>query len=155
MPRRFVQESVFPVPRKELFAFHARPDAFALLQPPWERTEIVQAPDGLDVGTRVIVRSKLGPIWLRIVAEHVEYREGEFFVDEMRSGPFAFWRHRHSFLEHPEGSLLRDEIDYVPKPALLAWISDPLVVRPKLRKLFAYRHEATRRALLEIGEIKT
>ena len=143
----FVHESVFPVPPEELFAFHARPDAFELLQPPWETIEVLQPPVSLHVGTRVVLRNKVGPFWLRIVAEHVDYEPGRSFTDEMREGPFAEWRHQHLCLPHPEGSMLRDEIHYVPKPRFLAWLADPLVVRPKLRKLFRYRHEVTGREL--------
>ena len=58
---QFVKESVFPVSVEELFAFHERPDAFALLQPPWDPVEIIQPPTSLEVGTQVKLRSKVGP----------------------------------------------------------------------------------------------
>ena len=128
---RFVHESVIPASVAEVFAFHERPDAFALLQPPWERVEILVPPRGLEVGTRVELRSRVGPFWIPIVAEHVGYEKNARFEDVMVKGPFARWHHRHLFFEHPDGCRLRDEIDYVPKPAWLAWLADGIAVRPR------------------------
>ena len=147
---RFVKESVLPASVEEVFAFHERPDAFALLQPPWERIEILEAPSGLEVGTRAVLRTKLGPFWVRIVAEHVAYERMHYFEDVMTEGPFAKrWRHRHLFLPHEDGCLLRDEIEYSPPLGALGRLMEPLLLRPRLRKLFDYRHEATLRAVLE------
>lgn len=144
----FVQESVIPASVEEVFAFHERSDAFALLQPPWERSEIIQPPASLEVGTRVELRTKVGPFWLRIVAEHVAYEKNARFEDVMRQGPFAKWHHQHIFRKHPEGCVLRDQIAYLPPLGFLGRMADGFAVRPRLRKLFAYRHEVTRREVL-------
>jgi ligand-binding SRPBCC domain-containing protein len=145
---QFVQESVLPASVEEVFAFHERPDAFALLQPPWDRVEIVTPPCSLDVGTRVELRTKVGPFWVAIVAEHVAYEKNVGFEDVMRKGPFARWHHRHLFFAHPDGCRLRDEIEYAPPLGWLGRLVDPLVVRPKLRRLFEYRHAVTLREVL-------
>jgi ligand-binding SRPBCC domain-containing protein len=145
---QFVQESVLPASVEEVFAFHERPDAFALLQPPWERMEIQLPPRSLEVGTRVELRTKVGPFWMPIVAEHVAYEKNRYFEDVMRKGPFAMWHHKHLFFEHEDGCRLRDEIEYAPPLGWLGRLVDPLFVRPKLRKLFEYRHAVTRREVL-------
>ena len=72
----FVKESVFEATPAELFAFHERPDAFELLLPPWQRNEVIRPPSGLEVGTRVELRTRIGPFWIPIVAEHVAYEGG-------------------------------------------------------------------------------
>ena len=56
---RFVKESVIRASAKVVFAFHEAPDAFERLQPPWQKTEILQPPTSLEVGTRVILRVKV------------------------------------------------------------------------------------------------
>jgi len=144
---RFVKESVFPCTVEELFAFHERPDAFELLQPPWDPVEIIQPPASLEVGTRVKLRSKVGLFWVDIVAEHVAYTKNERFEDVMVKGPFAKWHHKHLFLPHAEGSLLRDEIDFEPPLGVLGRLVAPVAVMPRLRKMFDYRHDVTRRHL--------
>lgn len=145
---QFVKQSVMPASVEEVFAFHERPDAFALLQPPWDPVEIITPPASLAVGTRVELRTKVGPFWMRIVAEHVAYEKNVGFQDVMVKGPFARWNHKHLFLPHPDGCLLRDEIEYAAPLGWLGRLADPLAVRPKLRKLFDYRHEATLAAVL-------
>ncbi|MCA9691593.1 MAG: SRPBCC family protein [Nannocystaceae bacterium] len=143
--KRFVYESVIPAPVADVFAFHERPDALALLTPPWERVEIVQPPTSLEVGVVVILRQRLGPIPLEIVAEHVAYEKNARFEDVMRRGPFRRWHHRHLFFEHEDGCLLRDEIDYA---LPIERIVDRLLVRPRLQRLFEHRHAVTRRVVL-------
>ena len=142
---RFVKESVLPASVEEVFAFHERPDAFEMLQPPWERVEVVQPPASLQVGTRVVVRSKVGPFWTEIVAEHVAYEKNRFFEDVMTKGPFARWHHKHLFFEDEGGCRLRDEIDYAPPLGILGRLVDPVLIRARLERVFEYRHEVTRR----------
>lgn len=145
---KFVHESVLPASVAEVFAFHERPDAFALLQPPWERVEIVTPPASLEIGTRVEVSARIGPIWTSIVAEHVAYERNLRFEDVMRKGPFARWHHRHLFYEHADGCRLRDEVDYALPLGALGRLVEPVLVRPRLRKLFDYRHAVTRSAVV-------
>jgi ligand-binding SRPBCC domain-containing protein len=145
---QFVKESILPATVEEVFAFHERPDAFALLQPPWDTVEILTPPESLEVGTRVELRTKVGPAWIRIVAEHVAYERNERFEDVMREGPFARWHHKHLFFPHQQGCRLRDEIEYAPPLGWLGRVADPIAVRPRLQRLFDYRHTVTLREVL-------
>jgi hypothetical protein len=92
---KFVAETEIAASAAVVFGFHEAPDAFARLQPPWQRTEVLQPPTSLAVGTRVILRTKVGPLWQTIEAEHVAYEPGVMFADRMVRGPFARWLHRH------------------------------------------------------------
>ena len=145
---QFAKESVIPASVEEVFAFHERPDALALLQPPWEKVEVLVPPSSLEVGTRVELRSRIGPFWIPIVAEHVAYEKNARFEDVMRKGPFARWHHKHLFFEHPDGCRLRDEIEYAAPLGFLGRLVDPWLVRPRLQRLFDHRHEVTRREVL-------
>lgn len=144
---QFVQESFFACPVEAVFAFHERPDAFELLQPPWERVEIVTPPRGLEVGTRVEVRAKVGPFWQTIVAEHVAYEKNQRFEDVMKGGPFSHWHHKHLFFERDGGCVLRDEIEYALPGGPLGRLAARLFVARRLRRMFDYRHAVTRREL--------
>jgi ligand-binding SRPBCC domain-containing protein len=148
---RFVKESDFPVPAETLWAFHERPDAFARLMPPWQRFEVEQPPTSLEVGTVVKLRVRVGPLWQRIVAEHVEYdRARRLFADRMVKGPFASWLHRHVITETGPGtSRLTDEIDYELPLGALGRTFGSAIARHQLERLFAYRHAVTLAACLE------
>lgn len=145
---QFVKESVIPAGVEEVFAFHERADALARLQPPWERTEIIRPPTSLEVGTRVELRTRVGPVWIRIVAEHVAYERNHRFEDVMVKGPFAVWHHRHIFIPHDDGCRLRDEVDYVPPLGWLGRLVDPIMIKPRLVRLFDYRHSVTHAEVL-------
>jgi ligand-binding SRPBCC domain-containing protein len=142
----FRKESVFPVPVAALWAFHAHPDAFARLTPPWQDTEVIQAPASLKVGTIVRLRVKvpLLPIWQTIEAEHIEYQEGHLFVDRMNKGPFAQWVHRHEMTaEGASASRLVDSIEYTLPLGALGRTFGSAIARRELEKLFAFRHQTT------------
>jgi ligand-binding SRPBCC domain-containing protein len=68
-------------------------------------------------------------------------------VDEMRRGPFKRWRHEHLFEAHEDGCRLTDRIEYEAPLGVLGRLADPIMVRPRLRKMFEYRHRVTREAL--------
>lgn len=141
----FVHESVIEASVESVFAFHERPDAFELLLPPWEKAQILQPPRGLQVGTVVKVRTRVGPLWIDVIAEHIAYEKNERFEDVMRRGPFTKWHHKHLFIPAADGCRLRDEIEYdLPLARLVA----PLAVVPRLKRMFNYRHEVTRREVL-------
>lgn len=142
----FQKETRILASAARVFAFHERPDALALLIPPWQPTRIVQAPTSLARGTRVILQTRLGPIWTTIEAEHVEYEPGHLFADRMLSGPFRAWYHRH--VVEPDGALacrLVDDVRYeLPGGTLGAWLGGAFA-RRQLQRMFDYRHDITRR----------
>jgi ligand-binding SRPBCC domain-containing protein len=146
-PMRFVKETVVAASAETVFAFHEAKDAFSRLQPPWQETEIVQPPTSLAVGTRVVLRVKVGPVWQTIEAEHVEYEPGRRFVDEMRRGPFRRWRHEHLVLPRDEAScVLRDDIEYELPLGRLGSLFGGWFAERSLRRLFEFRHRVTREA---------
>lgn len=140
----FVKETVFPVSAERLWAFHERPDALRLLTPPWQKVEILQPPASLAVGTRVVLRTKIGPLWRTVIAEHVAYERGRMFADLMVRGPFAHWLHRHSISPRgPASSLLSDDVEYELPLGPLGRVLGRLVVQRQLQRLFDYRHRVT------------
>ena len=114
--------------------------------PPWEKAEIIQKADISKIGSRAIIQTKLfGLLSSRWVAEHTKYEPPEMFEDVQISGPFPSWRHEHRVLPHEMGAILRDEIDFEPPFWIFGKIAAPFVILPKLEKMFAYRHAATRK----------
>jgi ligand-binding SRPBCC domain-containing protein len=141
----FVKESVIRATPERVFAFHELPDALARLTPVWERARVVQSARISDVGAVAVVETRLFRVVpVRWVARHTAYDPPRFFEDVQESGPFRRWRHRHVLAPHPQGATLRDEIEYEPPLGFVGKLFEPLLVRPRLEKLFDYRHEVTR-----------
>lgn len=141
----FVKESIIEAPPERVFAFHELPDALARLTPPWESARVIQPAPDLRVGATAIVETRiLGLFRARWVARHTAYDPPRMFEDEQVSGPFRLWRHRHVVKPHERGAVLRDEIEYEPPLGFIGRLAAPLLIAPRLRRLFDYRHRVTR-----------
>lgn len=144
---RFKKESLIEASAERVFAFHEAPDAFERLQPPWQKTEIIQPPTSLEVGTRVVLRIGLGPFWQTLVAEHVAYEPGHHFADRMIEGPFSGWLHQHIVTpQGPDRCLLTDDIEYELPLGFVGRVFGGWIARRMLDRMFDYRHAVTREA---------
>lgn len=142
---RFVMESVIAAPPDRVFAFHEAPGALESLIPPWEKVRVESGGGSLLPGSRVVLKTYLGPIPLRWVAEHTAYDPPRMFADRQVSGPFAKWEHTHRVLDDGHGgAILRDEVDYEVPLGVIGRVLGGGFVRRKLQKMFAYRHQKTR-----------
>ncbi|HVF49368.1 MAG TPA: SRPBCC family protein [Pyrinomonadaceae bacterium] len=141
----FVKESMIRAAPERVFAFHELPDALARLTPEWESARVIENARSLRTGARAVVETRiLGVIPVRWVAEHTAYEPPRMFEDVQLSGPFRSWRHRHVVEPHAGGATLRDEIEYEPPFGFLGRALAPLLIVPRLRRLFEYRHRVTR-----------
>ncbi len=136
-----------PFSAESVFAWHERPGAFERLTPPWEHAEVLAHTGGLEDGARLVMR--LGaPIGIRWVARHVDYVRNRQFVDEQVQGPFARWRHVHRFdPDGPDACVLTDRIEYAAPFGAAGAAGSALLLRPRLHRMLAYRHEVLRRDL--------
>lgn len=107
---RFEARCSVPVDRRALFAYHNAAGALQRLIPPWEAVEVESSDYSLQPGSKVVLKMKVGPIALRWVAEHGDFDPPNRFEDRQKSGPFAYWHHRHLFFEG----------DMTEKPAIAA-----------------------------------
>ena len=141
---RFIERSVIRTTPEQLFAFHELPDAFLRLLPPDEKIRVIQIAPNLDAGSRTIVKIRIAFVWVTFESLHTAYDPPHSFEDQQVRGPFRSWRHRHIVEPHPEGAMLIDDIEYTPPFGILGRIVDPIVIKPRLRKVFAFRHRVTR-----------
>lgn len=141
----YIKESIIHAVPERVFAFHELHDALQRLTPPWESSRIVQAAPDLNVGSKAIIETRIfGLFPVRWVAEHTAYDPPHMFEDVQVEGPFHSWRHRHIIKTHPDGAVLRDEIEYAPPFGFVGHLVRPFLIVPRLEKLFEYRHRVTR-----------
>ena len=142
---KFVKESVIEASPERVFAFHELPDALVRLTPPWKSARVVRAAQSLRPGERAVVETRvLGLFPVRWEALHTVYDPPRMFEDVQTRGPFRSWRHRHVVLPHGRGAILRDEVEYEPPLGPLGRMAAPLLIVPRLRRLFDYRHQVTK-----------
>ncbi|HEV7574345.1 MAG TPA: SRPBCC family protein [Thermoanaerobaculia bacterium] len=140
----FTARSVIRTTPEKLFAFHELPDAFVRLLPADEKIRVIQTAPNLNVGSRTIVDIRIAFFYIRFESLHTAYDPPHSFEDQQVRGPFRSWRHRHLVEPHPDGALLIDDIEYTPPFGLLGRLADGIAIKPRLRKVFAFRHRLTR-----------
>ena len=85
------------------------------------------------------------------VTEITHVKEGEYFVDEQRFGPYALWHHKHFIRPIENGVEMEDIIDYKIPFGTLGRLAHPIIVKPKLNEIFDYR----KKKIIELfGEYK-
>lgn len=73
------------------------------------------------------------------VTEITHVKEGEYFVDEQRFGPYALWHHKHFLSEMDGGVLMEDIIDYKIPFGFLGQLVQPFLVKKQLKQIFEFR----------------
>jgi ligand-binding SRPBCC domain-containing protein len=76
------------------------------------------------------------------VTEITHIKEGHFFIDEQRMGPYKLWHHQHFIEEIPRGVLMKDIVSYIPPFGCLGAIANHFVIKNKLEGIFTFRKEA-------------
>jgi ligand-binding SRPBCC domain-containing protein len=101
-----------------------------------------------------IIQYKVSPLpgyTTKWVTEITHVKQGEYFVDEQRFGPYALWHHKH-FIHEIEGCIEMEDIVHYKVPlGILGQLVHPFIVKPKLDEIFNHRKE-TLEALF--GKIK-
>ncbi|MDF1811139.1 MAG: TIGR01777 family oxidoreductase [Verrucomicrobiales bacterium] len=142
---QFRKQTTIHVPAKELADWHLSKGAFRRLSPPWEKIRVGLEPEEITEGSRAEISMKAGPVWTNWIAEHRDVVPGKGFSDIQIDGPFAKWKHVHTFSEKDEQSCeLIDEISYRMPFGIFGNIFGSGFVRSKLACTFQYRHAITK-----------
>ena len=76
----------------------------------------------------------------RWLTEIKHIREGEYFVDEQRLGPYRFWYHQHQIEAVDMGrTRMRDQVSYRLPFGILGSLVHELRVKTMLKEIFDYR----------------
>ena len=145
---RFEHASTLPVPVGRLWQFHVRPDALALLTPPFPPVRQLDRGDGVADGSVVRLRLGLGPLGHDWTALHTGVRAGRSFTDIALESPFPCWVHLHSFEELTRATSRLTDVVLVVPPRWLPGRPGRALLRFALRRLFAWRHGRTRALLV-------
>lgn len=74
--------------------------------------------------------------------EITHVKDNEYFIDEQRFGPYAFWHHRHSFKEMGDKTLMADDLHYGLPLGIIGTMVNSLMVHSRINEIFDYRRDA-------------
>jgi ligand-binding SRPBCC domain-containing protein len=137
------REQTIPATLDKVWTYFADPHNLNELTPPNMNFEIVAGGDvhmyvGQLIEYRVEFLRGLRSLWLTEIA-HV--REGAYFVDEQRIGPYRFWYHEHIFEPCDGGVKMTDHVTYSVPYGLLGDIVNQVWIKNRLSKIFNYRRQ--------------
>ena len=142
-----------PISMDVAWEFLSNPRNLKTITPDYMSFNIISGADKKMYAGQIIqyiVTPVLG-IKAKWVSEITQVVEKEYFIDEQRFGPYAFWHHKHFIKEIEGGVEMEDIIDYKVPMGILGQIVHPFLVQPKLKEIFEYR----RKKLIELfGELK-
>ncbi len=136
----FVISVLIDAPVSEVFHFHERADALALLTPAFPKVRMISRTGGIEAGARVELRVGV----FRWVALHTAYEKDRLFVDEQIHGPFETWVHRHEFEALGAKTRLTDRVAYELPGGSLVNMLFGWIVNLGLGNMFAHRHRVTK-----------
>ncbi len=125
---------------QETFRFFADAANLQRITPEWLDFRILTPlPIEMKVGAELqyVIRLHGIPIRWRTVID--AWEPGVRFVDRQVAGPYRWWHHEHRFRAVAEGTEVEDRVEYA---APFAWLTEPLLVRRDLRRIFDHRSRA-------------
>lgn len=131
-----------PVSLEKAWDFFSNPANLQAITPEDMGFRIISKHHGERMYAGQIIEYKVRPLpgipvyWM---TEITQVKQGEYFIDEQRFGPYALWHHQHHFREIPGGVEMTDIVHYKNPLGFIGRIANALFVKKKLDQIFNYR----------------
>jgi ligand-binding SRPBCC domain-containing protein len=138
------REQFIPASVESVWNFFADPRNLNNITPPDMNFEIVTGGDtppmyeGQIIEYRVAFLRGLRSLWLTEIS-HV--REGSYFVDEQRIGPYRFWYHEHMFEMQKGRVKMTDHVTYAVPLSPLGEVVHAFWIQKRLAGIFDFRRQ--------------
>lgn len=127
----------------ECWAFFSSPRNLQKITPESMGFQITDF-DGKNMYPGQIIQYKVTPllgIKLTWVTEITIVKEGSYFIDEQRFGPYALWHHKHFFEPTENGVKMTDLVHYAIPFGFIGRLINILIIKNKLKEIFAHREK--------------
>jgi ligand-binding SRPBCC domain-containing protein len=142
----FTFEQKLPIPLVEAWDFFSSPLNLAKITPPQMKFKVTSTHlADTKIYPGMIITYKVSPVLgikMNWMTEITQVKEGEYFVDEQRIGPYALWHHEHHFKAIKGGVLMTDMLHYAIPYGIIGRLGNTLLVDKEVRKIFTYREKA-------------
>lgn len=142
----FTFEQKLPIPLAEAWDFFSSPLNLAKITPSQMKFKVTSnhlADTKIYPG--MIITYKVSPVLgikMNWMTEITQVKDGEYFVDEQRVGPYALWHHEHHFKAIKGGVLMTDMLHYAVPYGIIGRLGNTLLVNKEVKKIFTYREKA-------------
>jgi ligand-binding SRPBCC domain-containing protein len=145
--RVLIREQRLPGSPSQVFPFFGDAANLERITPPWLRFRVITPrPIEMGAGTLIEYRLRLHGVPLRWLTRIDAWEPPHRFVDRQLRGPYRGWRHEHTFTaDGPDGTLMRDRVEYSLPLGPLGWLADAVLVRRDLARIFDHRADSVSR----------
>ncbi len=132
-----------PISKDQAWDFLSDPKNLKTITPDYMGFNILSGADRKMFPGQIIqyIVTPVAGIPTKWVTEITHVKEGEYFVDEQRFGPYALWHHKHFIESIPGGVRMEDIVDYKLPFGVLGQLVHPILVKSKLKEIFEYRKQ--------------
>ena len=140
---RLHETQQLPISMDQAWQFLSDPKNLKTITPDYMGFEILGGDEKMMYPGQIIkyIVTPLMGIPTQWVTEITHVKEGEYFVDEQRFGPYALWHHKHKFREVDGGVENLDLVHYAIPFGIFGRIAHWLFVKKKLTQIFDYRNK--------------
>lgn len=134
-------EQHLPISIEQAWNFFSSPSNLAKITPD-QMGFVITSPETRRAYPGQIITYNVGVlpfVRLNWVTEITQVKEGHYFIDEQRFGPYSMWHHEHHFIESEQGILMYDKVSYKLPLGPLGHIAHRLFVKRQLKQIFGYR----------------
>lgn len=85
--------------------------------------------------------SPVANIPLNWMTEITHVKDGEYFIDEQRFGPYSLWHHQHHFKVIDGGIEMTDIVNYKIPFWIFGELAHSLFIKKQLQTIFSYRYK--------------
>ncbi len=142
----------FAVSVATLFDFFCRPANMVLVAPPELQLQLIEAPEVVALGSRIVVQLRRWGLSQRIVTEVVDLVENERIGEEQRQGPFRSMRREQRLDESNGETDVVEEITFEPPGGMLGLVLTAARIENDLRAALAYREGKVKDYLRRVQE---
>ena len=132
-----------PISQNDAWNFLSNPSNLAIITPDAMKFNVVSGSDRpMFPGQIIQYQVRPFPFYnTKWVTEITHVKEGEYFVDEQRFGPYSLWHHKHFIKPIKGGIEMEDVIDYKLPFGVLGQWAHSILVKKQLQKIFSYREQ--------------
>ena len=133
---------------ERLFEFVTLVSNMQKVSPPEVDMVIVEAPEVLELGSRLVFKVQAFGVAQELVHEIVTFEKPKTFREKMTKGPLALWVHDYIIEPHGDnGAALTNRIEFEPPRGMLGMLLTADRIMSRLEDGYAHRGEALRKAL--------
>ncbi len=138
---QLMTSQILPVSPKEAFGFFEDPGNLFEITPDWLDFRMIDPEEKTEVfeGAEFDYTIRWLSMKFRWRSRIVDYRQPDRFTDIQIGGPYALWRHLHTFEKVTAGTLMRDVVHYRPPFGFFGTMLHSVIIRRQLLDIFSFR----------------